>query len=148
MDKRHYWVGVVSKDHADAAVAGGFVQLGHGKAGPLERLRPGDGFAVYSPRDSHPAGRPLQAFTAIGYVADGPIYESAVTQDGPTFRRNATYFDATPAPIRPLLERLSFIRSKEHWGAALRNGLVRVPCEDFAAIARAMGRDLEADLVE
>jgi EVE domain-containing protein len=145
MSEPRYWIGVVSKDHADAAFAEGFLQLGHGKAGPLERLRPGDGFAFYSPRESHPAGRPLQAFTAIGRVADGPIYESGSTADGPTFRRNASFLDATPAPIKPLVERLTFIRSKEHWGAALRFGLVRVPREDFAAIAAAMGRDAEVD---
>jgi EVE domain-containing protein len=148
MDERHYWIGVVSRDHADTAVAEGFVQLGHGKPGPLGRLQPGDGFAFYSPRESHPAGAPLQAFTAIGRVADGPVYASAVAEAGPTFRRNATYFDATPAPIKPLLERLSFIRSKVHWGAALRFGLVRVSRADFAVIAFAMGRDLDADLAE
>ena len=147
MSEHRYWIGVVSRDHVEAAVAHGFVQLGHGRAGPLERLRPGDGFAFYSPRESYPAGPPLQAFTAIGRVAQGPIYESgsAGAGDGPTFRRNVTYLDATPAPIKPLLERLTFIRSKQHWGAALRFGLVRVPREDFAAIASAMGRDPEAD---
>ena len=50
MSERRYWIGVVSQDHVEAAVAHGFVQLNHGKAGPLERMRPGDGFAFYSPR--------------------------------------------------------------------------------------------------
>jgi hypothetical protein len=40
---------------------------------------------------------------------------------------------------------LSFIRSKTHWGAAFRFGLVRVPREDFALIATAMGRDAVVD---
>ena len=40
-----------------------------------------------------------------------------------------------------MLESLSFIRSKEHWGAAFRFGFLRVPEEDFARIAAAMGRD-------
>jgi hypothetical protein len=35
---RHYWVGVVSKEHVDIGVAGGFAQVNHGKAGPLERM--------------------------------------------------------------------------------------------------------------
>jgi hypothetical protein len=53
--------------------------------------------------------------------------------------------DATPAPIKPLLEQLTFIRSKANWGAAFRFGLARVPRDDFAAIASAMGRDPDVD---
>jgi hypothetical protein len=40
---------------------------------------------------------------------------------------------------------LTFIRSKTHWGAAFRFGLVRVPREDFATIAAAMGRNPDVD---
>ncbi len=173
MSERRFWIGVVSQDHVDAAVAHGFVQLLHGKAGPLERMQPGDGFAFYSPRASYPAGPPLQAFTAIGRIAEGPIYaadgpagapapavdrappiapNNAPCERGvdcprerPLFRRNAAYFDASPAPIKPLLEQLSFIRSKTHWGAAFRYGVVRIPREDFAAIATAMGCNPDAD---
>ena len=49
------------------------------------------------------------------------------------------------APIKPLIERLSFIRSKTHWGAAFRFGFLRVPEADFARIAAAMGRDFVED---
>src|SRR4029079_10009386 len=49
------------------------------------------------------------------------------------------------APIKPLIEELSFIRSKTHWGAAFRFGFLRVPEPDFARIASAMGRDFAAD---
>lgn len=145
MSERRYWIGVVSQDHIETAVAHGFVQLSHGKAGPLERMQPGDGFAFYAPRASYPAGPPLQAFTAIGRVAEGRIYDANGSEQAPTFRRAIVYLDATPAPIRPLLERLTFIRSKTHWGAAFRFGLVRVPHADFAAIASAMGRDPDVD---
>ena len=71
MRESRYWIGVVSQDHVANAVAHGFVQLNHGKATPLERMQPGDGFAFYSPRDSYPEGAILQAFTAIGRVAKG-----------------------------------------------------------------------------
>jgi hypothetical protein len=165
MTETRYWIGVASQDHVDAALTHGFVQLGHGKAGPLERMRPGDGFAYYSPRAAYPDGAPLQAFTAIGRIAEGAIYvldpqpdtnanatartagnaPAANAAVEPTFRRNASFLDASPAPIRPLLDRLSFIRSKTHWGAAFRYGLVRIPREDFATIAAAMGRDADAD---
>lgn len=145
MRECRYWIGVVSRDHVENAVAHGFVQLNHGKAGPLERMHPGDGFAFYSPRESYPAGALLQAFTAIGRVADAAIYEANIPGLGPVFRRDVAFLEATPAPIRPLVPQLTFIRSKTHWGAAFRFGLVRVPREDFGTIATAMGRDPGAD---
>lgn len=145
MSERRYWIGVIARDHVEHAVAQGFAQIGHGRAGPLRRLQAGDGLAFYSPRTAFPAGEPLQVFTAIGCVAEGPIFEAIGPEQAHVFRRHMTYFDATAAPIRPLLERLTFIRDKSHWGAALRSGLVRVPREDFAAIATAMGRDPDVD---
>jgi hypothetical protein len=145
MSERRFWIAVVAQDHVEAGVAHGFVQLNHGNAGPLERMRPGDGVAFYSPRAAYPDGAPLQAFTAIGCVTDEPIVEAAHIAPAPAFRRGAAYFDATPVPIRPLLQQLSFIRNKAHWGAAFRFGVVRVPREDFAATAAAMGRDPDVD---
>ena len=145
MNERRYWIAVVPRDHAEAAVAQGFVALNYGKAAPLSRMQPGDGLAFYSPRERFPDGPPLQAFTAIGRVGDGPVFEGPPVDPPPAFRRSAAWLAATPAAIRPLLPGLSFIRNKEHWGAAFRFGVLRVPREDFAAIAIAMGRDPDAD---
>jgi hypothetical protein len=150
MNERNYWIGVVSKDHVARGVAGGFTQLNHGKAGPLERMRAGDGFAFYSPRLSYPDGAPLQAFTAIGRVRDGIVYQASHVADAMVdgfapFRLGVDYLPAHDAPIKPLIDALSFIRSKAHWGAAFRFGYLRVPGEDFARIAAAMGRDFATD---
>ncbi len=145
MPARRYWIGVVSRDHADIAVASGFVQLNHGKAGPLERMRAGDGFLLYSPRASYPDGPPLQQFTAIGKVRDAPLVR-AETQDGePVFRRGVDFLPAEPTPIKPLIPDLSFIHSKQHWGAAFRFGFLPVPEPDFERIAAAMGRTASVD---
>ena len=145
MNARNYWIGVVAKDHVALGVAGGFTQLNHGKAGSLERMRAGDGFAFYSPRTAHPDGPPLQAFTAIGRVRDGRVYQADTGSDFRPFRLVVDYLPATDAPVKPLLDGLTFIRSKTHWGAAFRFGFLRVPEEDFARIAAAMGRDFNAD---
>lgn len=139
MEARNCWIGVVARDHVALGVAGGYAQLNHGKAAALERMRPGDGFAYYSPRTTHPDGEPVQAFTAIGVVAPGPLYQADVEPDLKPFRRAIAYWPAHDAPVKPLIESLSFIHSKQHWGAAFRYGVVRVPAEDFARIARAMG---------
>ena len=149
MNERNYWIGVVSRDHVAIGVSGGFTQLSHGKAGPLERMRAGDGFVFYSPRTAYPDGPPLQAFTAIGRIRDGIVYHAAQTNgssDGfHPFRLGVDYLPAQDAPIKPLIDDLSFIRSKSHWGAAFRFGHLRVPEADFARIAVAMGRPFDAD---
>lgn len=146
MNARNYWIGVVAKDHVALGVAGGFTQLNHGKAGPLERMRAGDGFAFYSPRTAHPDGPALQAFTAIGRIRDGRVYQADAGGGFRPFRLDVDYLPATDAPVKPLIDGLSFIRSKTHWGAAFRFGVVRIPAEDFARIATAMGCDFGREL--
>ena len=138
LNGRNYWIGVASKDHVDVGAAGRFTQLNHGKAAPLERMRAGDGFVFYSPRTEYPDGELLQAFTAIGKIRNGTIYQASVSDTFRPFRVDVDYLPARPAPIKPLIAQLSFIRSKPHWGAAFRFGLVRVPEVDFALIAAAM----------
>ncbi len=70
-----YWIGVASRDHVLKGVAGGFCQLGHGKAAPVKRLAPGDWIAYYSPRTAYEGGEPVQAFTAIGRIKLGEAYQ-------------------------------------------------------------------------
>ena len=130
------WIVVMPKDAIDAAVADRYVEVNHGKAGPLERMRPHDAMACYSPRASDERGSPLQSFTALGRIDDAPIVQAPV--DHQPFRRPVRWLAATPAPVRPLIEALGFIRNKAHWGAAFRFGYLRVPPEDFALIAAAM----------
>ena len=136
MSDASYWIGVASKDHVDCAVAGGFAQLNHGKAAPLERMRAGDGLVFYSPRTAYPGGEMLQALTAIGHVRSGTVYQATLATDFRPFRIDVDYLPSQPAPIKPLITQLSFIRSKAHWGAAFRYGTLRIPEADFTLIAR------------
>jgi hypothetical protein len=145
MSQRQFWIGVVSRDHVDRATAGGFAQVNHGKAGPLERMHADDGFVFYSPRTSYPDGAPLQAFTAIGRVRTGKVYQAEMADGSRPFRLDVDFLAAEPAPVKPLLLDLSFVRSQTHWGAAFRFGVVRVPASDFAVIAAAMKRSFAAD---
>lgn len=135
---RNYWIGVVSRSHIRIGVAGGFLQLNHGKKVPLQRLRAGDMVAIYSPREDYPAGAPLQAFTAIGVVASGVVYQVEMMPAFKPYRVDVQFSQCVEAPIKPLIERLSFIRSKTHWGAAFRFGYISISKGDFAVIADAM----------
>ena len=131
------WVAVASADHCAAAVAGGFTQLGHGRAAPVERLAPGDRIALYAPRERMGAGAPVQDFVAFGRVGDGAPWREG--EAGPT--RRAVRWDgaARPAPVRPLLASLGFVPDGPHWVMAFRRSAFRVPPADMDRIAAAMG---------
>jgi hypothetical protein len=44
-----YWIGVASKEHVQRGVLGGFAQVCHGKAGPLNRMEEGIGLSTILP---------------------------------------------------------------------------------------------------
>jgi hypothetical protein len=138
MTSQNYWIGVVSRAHVQTGVKGGFIQLNHGKKAPLQRLRAGDGLVMYSPRTEYPDGEPLQQFTAIGVITTGDIYQVEMSPDFKPYRIDVQFFECQEAPIKPLIESLSFIKNKTHWGAAFRFGQVKIPQADFFLIASAM----------
>ena len=138
----NYWIGVVSHEHVQRGVAGGFVQINHGKLAPLRKMKAGDGLVFYSPRQSHPKGAPLQAFTAIGFIHSGEPYPYDMSAEGVAdfvpWRLDVDFAHAQIAFIRPLVDQLEFIRSTSHWGAALRLGHLKIGRADFSRIADAM----------
>jgi hypothetical protein len=139
MSETRYWIGVASRDHVMRGVAGGFCQLSHGKAAPVRRLSPGDWLAYYSPRESMGEGEPVQAFTAIGRIKPGEPYEGVMGGGFHALRRDVAFLKTKDAPIRPLLDDLSFTRGRASWGYAFRRGSFEVTADDFHVIAKAMG---------
>ena len=77
--------------------------------------------------------------------AGGAIFHGPVQGEASPFRRAVQYLPATPAPIKPLIDELAFIRNKAYWGAPFRFGFVRIDARDFGRIAAAMGRNFETD---
>jgi hypothetical protein len=114
------------------------MQLSHGKAAPLERVKPGDRVAYYSPTVTFRGGDSLQAFTAIGAVRDGEPYPADLGGGFVAYRRDIAWAEAEEALIRPLLDRLSITAGKPNWGYAFRFGLLAVTADDLAEIAKAM----------
>jgi len=53
-------------------------------------------------------GEPVQVFTVIGLVEGGEPYAYNMGGDFVPFRRSVAFLEASEAPIRPLLPRLSF----------------------------------------
>lgn len=133
-----YWINTISRDHVMKGIAGGFTQAGHGKSTILKRLKKGDYLVFYSPRTSYAGGQPLQAFTAIRRVKDDELYQVEMTPDFIQWRRNVEFLDCLETPIKPLIDDLSFIKDKTHWGFIFRFGLFEIPEADFKVIRHVM----------
>ena len=139
------WVAVASAEHVRRGRAEGFMQVCHGKGGPLRRVKPGDRVAYYSPTETFGGKDRLQAFTAAGVVQDAPPYQADMGGGFVPFRRDVWWFELDPAPIAPLLQGLDFTRGKTSWGYVLRLGLFEVSADDMRLIVDAMdGADAEA----
>lgn len=145
-----FWLAVVHRDHVRRGVEQGIAQVNHGSKAGVAKLQPGDGLVFYSPRDvAAPAdgrdGTSLQAFTAIGRVADGDPWQAAPMMMGDRgevspWRRRVEYLDGVvDAPIAPLLSELELTRATPNWGWIMRRGLLEVTAHDFALISREMG---------
>lgn len=136
------WIAVASGEHVQRGVAGGFMQVCHGKEGPLRRLHSGDRVVYYSPTSTFGRKDTLQAFTALGTVAPAAPYPFDMGGGFVPWRRDVRWQPAREAPIRPLLDALDFTRGVRSWAAPLRFGLLGISDADLARIAVAMGLDL------
>jgi hypothetical protein len=136
--KRRYWILVASRNHVQRGVEGGFAQANHGKATTLKRMRQGDGVIYYSSKEVFGEDAKCQRFTAIGEIADEALYQGSMGGDFNPFRRNVEYWPCQEASILPLVDDLTFIKDKVHWGAPFRFGALEIQASDFELIASAM----------
>ena len=134
------WINTVSRDHVMRGVRGGFTQANHGKPTMLRKMARGDWIVFYSPRTAYPDGEPLQAFTAIGRVADDEAYQAEMSPDFHPWRRSVEFLPCAEAPIRPLIDDLDFIADKKRWGYKFRFGVIPIDNHDLEVIRAAMTR--------
>jgi hypothetical protein len=134
------WLGVVCRDHVARGRELGIAQLGHGKKAPLERLSAGDLLVYYSPRTSLRGGQPLQAFTAVGRVADDEIWQADEGDFHPWRRRVAYAAAAREAKVADFGGALD-LTAGPNWGHRLRRGLLPLSGHDIELIGAAMGAD-------
>jgi predicted RNA-binding protein len=136
-----YWIIVASKDHIQRGQAGGFIQANHGKAAPLKRMRAGDWVIFYSPKLEFDKPEKLQCFTAIVRVVGEEIYQQDMGGGFVPFRLKVQFLPSKDVSIQPLIEELTFIKDKTHWGAPFRFGTLQIPEDDFRLIAGKMVED-------
>jgi hypothetical protein len=130
-----YWIGVASRDHVQRGIAGNYCQLCHGKSQPLKRMSVGDWLIYYSPKEQFTGDVPCQQFTAIGEVVGTEVYPFEMFAGFVPNRRDIHFMKANAASIRPLLDRLAFIKDKSRWGYAFRFGHIEITQQDFELIA-------------
>jgi hypothetical protein len=147
MAPRNNWIAVACAEHArrgSAQPAQGYMQVCHGKPGPLQRVAPGDRVAYYSPTITMGGKDTLQRFVSMGIVKPGVAYQVDMGSGFVPFRRDVAYVPAREVSILPLLDDLEFVEDRRRWGYQFRFGLFRVSEHDMALIAAAMESDLHA----
>jgi len=152
MERRQpkHWIAVACAEHARRGrdhPGMGFMQVCHGKAGPLRRLRAGDTVAYYAPTLTLGGREPCQCFVSLGVVQPREPYAFDMGGGFVPYRRDVTYLSAQEASIHPLLDALDFVEDRLHWGAKFRYGLFEVSARDMMRIAQAMNADLDVGVI-
>lgn len=138
------WIAVASAEHARIGRDHrplGFMQVGHGKHAPLERVAPGDRVAYYAPAAVYSGTDKLQSFVSIGVVQPGEAYAFDMGKGFVPWRRDVRYAVSREAPIAPLLHSLEFIDDPKRWGYKFRLGLFEIDSHDMRLIVQAMHAD-------
>ncbi len=138
-DQPQDWIAVASAEHVRRGRSEGFIQVCHGKAAPLRRVKPGSRVVYYSPTETFGGADRLQAFTALGIVREVEAYQVDMGGGFHPFRRDIDWFETRLAPIKPLLDRLELTEGQRNWGQKFRFGLAAISALDMAVIAEAMG---------
>ena len=136
-----FWICVVSKEHALKGIDGGFIQACHGKLAPLKRMKVGDFVMFYCPNITFLGKEKYQQFLGVGQVVDNQVYQYAMTDNFKPFRMNIKYLENSSiieTPIHGLINSLTFIQDKTHWGYMFRFGHFEIPKLDFDLIINAM----------
>jgi len=137
-----FYIGVAHRAQAIHAAQEGFVAFSHGRESAVQRLNVGDRVIYYAPKSDFD-GEPVQAFVAHATVTgDAPCQRAFMGSDGLFWARDAVFDPVTEVPVRPLIDDLTFVKDKAHWGVAFRQGGFRISREDYERIARALlGRE-------
>lgn len=138
MRTKKYWVVTISKEHAQRAINGGFIQVCHGKEGPLKRMQKEDYILIYSSKTTMEGNEKCQCFTALGKVVGDEVYSFQMTENFVPFRRNIQFMKANEVSILPLIENLEFIPNKKSWGYPFRYGFFEINENDFNFITSKM----------
>ena len=139
--QKKYWINVVSKEHTELGVKGGFMQSCHGKKAPLLRINKQDWVLFYSSKEKMNSKEKYQCFTAIGEILDDEVFNYQMSENFCPFRRRVTFYPCKEVSILPLIKELDFIENKKFWGYPFRYGLLEIKEKDFIFLKNKMTGD-------
>jgi len=124
-----HWIAVISLEHAEIASRMGFLQVCHGKMGPLKRTSAGDEFFIYCPRTKMGAGSVIKRVAFRGHFNDNRIYQVEQFPGFHPHRKDVT-FDADFQPVDILSVANPELTSTPHWGIFARRGFFEISNHD------------------
>lgn len=133
-----YWIAAISKEHAQLAIKGSFIQVCHGKEAPLKKMKKDDYIIIYSSKITMRKNEKCQMFTALGKVSDDHVYSFEMTEQFKPFRRNIEFLKSNEISILSMIENLEFIPDKKYWGYSFRYGFFEISENDFNFITSKM----------
>ncbi|BEM34568.1 EVE domain-containing protein [Serratia sp. Lou2A] len=135
-----HWIAVISQAHARIAAESGFLQVCHGKAGPLRKTRSGDEVFIYCPRSEMGGGDVLKTVEFHCVFQNDDVYQ--VEQfPGFTPHRKDVVFNRHFQPV--VLKEVAGLEftADSHWGMLARRGFFEIGPHDAALLRKAMQGD-------
>jgi predicted RNA-binding protein len=115
----------------------GFAQS---KAAILMSFKPGDLVTVYVSRESLSSNKRIGKFIGAATIKGESYQSSAPLWNHGIFplRIGIEPLSQKCSEIKPLIQRLRFIKNKTNWGATFLPGIIKIEQEDFDAILECM----------
>ncbi|WP_144755530.1 EVE domain-containing protein [Bartonella saheliensis] len=133
-----HWIAVISREHACLAAKFGFLQVCHGKAGPLQKTSKGDEVFIYCPRCEMGTGQILRTIEFQCIFKDNHIYQVEQMPHFSPFRKDVIFHKQAQSVVLKKIQGLEFL-TNHHWGILARRVFFEIAPYDATLIRKAMG---------
>ncbi|CAK3621007.1 EVE domain-containing protein [Vibrio crassostreae] len=133
-----HWIAVISLEHAQIAANSDFLQVCHGKKGPLQRTRAGDEVFIYCPRTGMRSGQSLKLVAFRCIFKDNNIYQVEQAPGFQPFRKDVIFDKSFQAIGIKEIDGLS-LTSNPNWGMLARRGFFEISADDAYKIRNREG---------
>lgn len=136
-----HWIAVISRAHARIAAESGFLQVCHGKPGPLRKTRAGDEVFIYCPRSEMGAGEVLKTVEYHCVFNNDDVYQVEQFPGFTPYRKDVTFSRNCQSVVLKEVANLAFT-ADSHWGMLARRGFFEIGPHD-AELLRISVRGVE-----
>lgn len=128
-----HWIAVISQNHARIAACCGFLQVCHGKPGPLRKTKAGDEVFIYCPSTEIKSGEALRTVEYQCIIDNDKVYQVEQFPGFSPFRKNVSFNKIfQPVVLKDILG-LEFT-ANSHWGMLARRGFFEISQQDARKI--------------